>query len=110
MPSPSQNQGPFNWDILNTALADNDTDDDQGVYESSGGYGGFGLVLDEESSLAADGRLRSVSQSSTFSEAQFQEEYKKKHSTGSLDRNSGKLFTLSSLTFIYLIKCEVVKW
>ena len=110
MPSPSQNQGPFNWDILNTALADNDTDDDQGVYESSGGYGGFGLVLDEESSLAADGRLRSVSQSSTFSEAQFQEEYKKKHSTGSLDRNSGKLFTLSSLIFIYLIKCEVVKW
>ena len=91
--SPSPNHGPFNWDILNTALADNDTDDDACVYESSGGYGGFGLVLDDEPPVNElttpdDTRQRSVSQSSTVSEAQFQEEYRKKHSTGSLDRNS----------------------
>ena len=96
-PSPNQGHAPFNWDILNTALADNDTDDDVGVYESSGGYGGFGLVLDDDPPLNElatpdDGRQRSVSQSSTASEAQFQQEYRKKHSTGSLERNIGKSF------------------
>ncbi|CAB3987283.1 Hypothetical predicted protein [Paramuricea clavata] len=113
-------RGPFNWDILNTALGD-DTDDDEHVYQTSGNFGGFGLVLDDDSpdTVAADEspdivtvddspdtltaeqlRYRSVSQSSTFSEVEFQEEYKKKHSTGSLERNidgvlcSGYLFKM----------------
>jgi hypothetical protein len=109
-PSPTDH-GPFNWEILNTALGD-DTDDDEHVYQTSGNFGGFGLVLDDDSpdTVAADEspdivtvddlpdtvtaeqlRYRSVSQSSTISEVQFQEEYKKQHSsTGSLERNIGK--------------------
>ena len=95
--SPSQDRVPFNWDILNTALGDVDTDDDVAVYEPTGSYGGFGLVLDDspDGSLADDVRYRSVSQSSTMSEVEFQTEYKQKHSTGSLDRNFGKILIFS---------------
>ena len=93
--SPLEDRGAFNWEILNTALADAETDEDDGIYESGGSYGGFGLLLDDDttSNLSVDDvRYRSVSQSSTVSEAKFQEEYIKKHKSASLDRNQGKLF------------------
>ena len=93
--SPLEDRGTFNWEILNTALADAETDEDDGIYESGGSYGGFGLLLDDDttSNLPVDDvRYRSVSQSSTVSEAKFQEEYIKNHKSASLDRKQGKLF------------------
>ena len=93
--SPLENRGPFNWEILNTALGGTETDDDDSVYETSGNYGGFGLLLDDESTnnLAVDDvRYRSVSQSSTLSEVEFKKQFKEQNKTGSLDRNKGKLF------------------
>ena len=92
---PTEARGPINWDVLNSAFDQTDTDEDEGVYEASGSYGGFGLVLDEDSvdTLSVnDSRYRSISQSSTVSETEFQEQYKKKHSTSSLERQNGRYF------------------
>ncbi|XP_028406072.1 guanine exchange factor for Rac 30-like [Dendronephthya gigantea] len=106
-PSPTQDGGPINWEILNTAFDNPETDDDDVVYATSGHYGGFGLVLDDDDDETLttpanddDVRLRSVSQSTTMSEVEFQEEYRKSHSAASLERNpdgslcSGYLFKL----------------
>ena len=93
--SPLENRGPFNWEILNTALGGAETDDDDSVYETSGNYGGFGLLLDDDSTNnlpVEDIRYRSVSQSSTVSEVEFKKQFKEQNRTGSLDRNKGKLF------------------
>ena len=95
--SPSDH-GPINWEILNSAFEDVETDEDDNVYEPSGSFGGFGLVLDEDNesiTASEEPRNRSVSEiSSTVSELEFQNDYKTKHSTGSLDRNVGRLIIL----------------
>lgn len=95
----TKNKGIINWDVLNTAFGNPDTDeDDKEIYQSSGSFGGFGLMLDDDNTDKlgdeADNRKRSVSQCSTISESEFQEEYKKQHSTASLNsKKDGVLYS-----------------
>ena len=97
----------INWEILNTAFGNPDTDeDDREIYESAeGSYGGFGLVLDDESEdkpSENEGRMRAVSQSSTISESEFKEEYKMLHSPDSIKRKKGIVFFFKLIFFFKL--------
>lgn len=105
--SPRDGKASINWEILNTAFENPDSDEDEGdSYELSGNFGGFGLVLDNEITGkfdVDDSRLRTVSQSSTLSECEFREEYQKQHSIASMDRKKGTIFFLSSVIFLVLL-------